>query len=398
MSDVLVKGFLDKRGKFNKAWKRRWFVLKSDFKLYYFKSHVIDDKNICGIINLNDTETIEVPLSGADLSNAWVSSIPENITKILKTVKRSWIIHLKLPKRTYILAADKLESYMVWLTELSKYKKNIRNANCILNRTTSPLLNRHISRSNPIYQAFDVWQCDCCNSINQVNDVFCIKCANIRVDVILPVTVSGYYDMFSESCRLSIFYSKLITIKHLLDVIIKIIQENHIPKVYTICHVDKSSFTQFDSRIDNNIWEDLLSRPLTTYTKSQIQLDGINVKVKIEYVHKVQKNDITCPFMKTKDSKKHSDAKIDDEKLNEMQCPIYYAMISEKKFAEENLEHLFEYTHFIDEYGEKLQCKQGQNCEFFKRLENGENRLEDKCHVRLYKHPPRNSRQFKLAE
>jgi hypothetical protein len=38
MDDCLRAGYLDKRGKRNTGWKKRWFVLQAD-QLYYFKSH-----------------------------------------------------------------------------------------------------------------------------------------------------------------------------------------------------------------------------------------------------------------------------------------------------------------------------------------------------------------------
>ena len=62
------------------------------------------------------------------------------------------------------------------------------------------------------------------------------------------------------------------------------------------------------------------------------------------------------------------------------------------------MQHLNEFNHFLDEFNEKEKCKYGQKCNAFIRLSLGGNRLDDKCHIKLYNHPPRNNRQIKLSK
>ena len=74
-----------------------------------------------------------------------------------------------------------------------------------------------------------------------------------------------------------------------------------------------------------------------------------------------------------------------------LKCPIYKSMKINYNFTEKNLNHLFEFNHFRDEYNEKDICRYGQKCYAFIRLENGGNRLDDRCHMKLYRHPPPNT-------
>eukprot|EP01084_Bolivina_argentea_P136040 239626_1 len=80
-------------------------------------------------------------------------------------------------------------------------------------------------------------------------------------------------------------------------------------------------------------------------------------------------------------------------------CKVYQAMKEKYQFSQENLDHLNQYKHFKNEYEEKPACKHGDECKSYIRCESGqdENRLDDKCHMKLYRHPPR-TRQIKLAE
>ena len=66
------------------------------------------------------------------------------------------------------------------------------------------------------------------------------------------------------------------------------------------------------------------------------------------------------------------------------------------EFTKNNYHHLCEFTHFLDEFKEKPLCDHYLKCTAFVRSENGQNKLEDFCHLKLYKHPPRNQRQIKL--
>eukprot|EP01084_Bolivina_argentea_P167800 291140_1 len=62
-----------------------------------------------------------------------------------------------------------------------------------------------------------------------------------------------------------------------------------------------------------------------------------------------------------------------------------------------NLNHLNAFVHFKDEYKEKPACRHGDECKSHIRMEQGDNQLNDQCHLKLYRHPPR-KRNIKLAE
>eukprot|EP01084_Bolivina_argentea_P307977 532415_1 len=83
--------------------------------------------------------------------------------------------------------------------------------------------------------------------------------------------------------------------------------------------------------------------------------------------------------------------------LPPINCPIYKQMIKDYDFTKECLAHLYEFEHFKDDYFNKIACRYGEKCRQYIRMENGENRLIDKCHMKLYRHPPR-QRQIQLAE
>ena len=126
--------------------------------------------------------------------------------------------------------------------------------------------------------------------------------------------------------------------------------------------------------------------PITKYKKEDIIKIGLYVHFKVNYEHKITALSITCKHMNKLNSN------------NPLHCPIYYSMKQEYQYNEENLRHLTDYLHFVNEMEEKPECKFKDECKAYQRQENGEgNRIDDKCHMKLYKHPPR-SRQIKLAQ
>jgi len=57
-------GFLTKRGKVRKTWKRRWFVLSREQKLYYYTSQT--SKSPQGMINLHEATILDFTNSGKE--------------------------------------------------------------------------------------------------------------------------------------------------------------------------------------------------------------------------------------------------------------------------------------------------------------------------------------------
>ena len=103
------------------------------------------------------------------------------------------------------------------------------------------------------------------------------------------------------------------------------------------------------------------------------------------YEHGIASRKITCPHMN----------KLNTDNANI--CPIYYTMMENDIYSDDYLMHLNEYTHLRNEFIEKPQCKDGDECEAFMRLAEGDYILSDLCHIKLYRHPPR-ARSIKLSE
>ena len=128
----IYEGILFKRGKVNKAWKQRWFVMTGEFKLNYYETEklsletfiVNNDRNVLGSIDLLQIEKIEVSL----IKELDLEQIPKYI-KVAKTESenndnkhdRFYLIHLVTSNRTYKLSANDSESFVKWLKYLFKY-------------------------------------------------------------------------------------------------------------------------------------------------------------------------------------------------------------------------------------------------------------------------------------
>ena len=106
-----------------------------------------------------------------------------------------------------------------------------------------------------------------------------------------------------------------------------------------------------------------------------------------QYHHKVSAQGINCPHM------------IKSNTSDPLKCPIYFAMKQQYQFNQENIDHLYDFNHFQNEYEQKPECKYNDECKAYIRAEQGtdQNRIDDKSHMAIYRHPPR-ARQIKLAE
>eukprot|EP01084_Bolivina_argentea_P152497 266018_1 len=118
---------------------------------------------------------------------------------------------------------------------------------------------------------------------------------------------------------------------------------------------------------------------ITDYEPEFIQQQGIYLTTDVAiFEHKVSFNNIKCTDMKD---------------LTEL-CPIYAKIRYQDIFTEEYLNHLYEFEHY--QHIDTPECKFSDGCYAYKRLEAGGDQLRDRCHVQLYRHPPRR-RKFKSA-
>ena len=120
---------------------------------------------------------------------------------------------------------------------------------------------------------------------------------------------------------------------------------------------------------------------ITNYSKELIIKKGIHGIIDIElFEHNIMSNNITCEYM----------LEYNQHNIVPFTCPIYAKMIYKEEYNDNNLQHMMNYNHFKNEHKEIPKCENYYDCNAQKRLEYGETKLEDRCHVKLYRHPPRN--------
>eukprot|EP01084_Bolivina_argentea_P273483 465871_1 len=201
---------------------------------------------------------------------------------------------------------------------------------------------------------------------------------------IIPITVntkeSIISDRYQEKFVVHSLYTKQEKVKNTLNQIEKYLNQKYEPIKIKISHI-YDGFTGKQYNI-----ESVSSLSLTHYIKNDIIKKGLNVYVENMYQHKVLNCHIDCKFMTNQQSK------------NPLVCPIYYNMIQNCEFSEENYNHLLDAVHFSSAYEQKPACKYKQNCSTYIRQQNNiENTFDDKCHMILFRHPPR-IRNIKLHE
>ena len=95
---------------------------------------------------------------------------------------------------------------------------------------------------------------------------------------------------------------------------------------------------------------------------------------------------------------------------NGLKCVIYNEMKNNYKYTRDNYNHLLEFNHFRNDIINKPICKYGTDCNAFKRMDmyndgknrkrkkQDSNRFDDKCHLAIFRHPPRNDRQARMSQ
>lgn len=114
--EVTYSGKLSKRGKVNKAWKERHFVLNSFAQmLKYYENET--DSNEKGKINLADITAIEV-LTNYDIS--YIKQLPSYIipNDNKKPDENKFTMQLISSGRTFVLATENRSDFFKWLKHL----------------------------------------------------------------------------------------------------------------------------------------------------------------------------------------------------------------------------------------------------------------------------------------
>eukprot|EP01083_Nonionella_stella_P086690 240982_1 len=209
------------------------------------------------------------------------------------------------------------------------------------------------------------FRCHLCKNINNASDdnSLSFECKNCKtIHMIIPITVKyPFQDGFQF--RICAPHSTSVTIEDLFDKIDHYLYSKLYPTKHYIWGIHES-FAETTTCDDVDKWSRLCGKSITEYNKWNITHVGLTVYIMEGNIHKINRNIITCKYL------------INDD--DPLKCPIYKSA----KY----------------EYAQKDKCRYGQECKSFIRLANGEERVDDEFHIKLYNHPPRNNRQIQLAE
>eukprot|EP01084_Bolivina_argentea_P202730 346327_1 len=203
----------------------------------------------------------------------------------------------------------------------------------------------------------------------------------IRIDVIPGIFTSAF-----KRFEMTVAYCQSTTLQELCDKAIEMINSNQITQ-YEVKTIMKQSFANTEDchvwKTNNNKWQSLMSKSIIDFSKKEIIEHGFVIHIEIKkFVHKINgEQNISCPHM------------LQDGKNDPFSCPTYIQMMHNYNYTKENLHHLHEFTHFKYELNDKPACKYGVQCKAFLRSQNKRNRLDDECHVQLYRHPTRKRKQ-----
>eukprot|EP01084_Bolivina_argentea_P064034 116802_1 len=230
----------------------------------------------------------------------------------------------------------------------------------------------------------------------KTNEFSTEKDAKTDETIKINVTAAGFVGNNKSVNKLVIItlYRDNETLANIFHKVNEYIRQKYYPAQVSIDYVYENSFTHILTK--EKIQSELLNpTPITNWRKYKtgstgIIPQGLTVRFSvhtIQYIHKIKSNGITCRYMnkfKTKDA---------------LKCPIYHAMKQNYEFTQDNLDHMNLYIHFDDEFEHKPPCKYGQECKAYIRCEQGQdrNRINDKCHMKIFRHPPR-TRKIKLAQ
>ena len=125
------EGKLSKKGKINKAWKERWFVLDEyEQKMEYYpnKQDAMDHKHLCGTIDISMVQRIETLSSMEQIKMTEAKLLEEHKTILSKFIvpnnnsksNQPYSFQLVMSNRTFLFSAVDSKSYIAWLNELCR--------------------------------------------------------------------------------------------------------------------------------------------------------------------------------------------------------------------------------------------------------------------------------------
>eukprot|EP01084_Bolivina_argentea_P258428 435672_1 len=216
-----------------------------------------------------------------------------------------------------------------------------------------------------------------------------IKTINAYINFIeLHVTVQCERNM-DYCCNFELkipYYSEYnYPIDRIITDIINHVQKVNKPVQFEPTKINSNSFLRQDIIYNDYDWENS-SIKITDFSKELVKQSGIHLNIDIKiYQHNVSSQNVMSLMCTNMNN-------------NIDLCPIYAQMRYQDIFSEKYLNHLYEYNHFQNEFVDKPECKYHDDCYAYVRLtERGGNELKDRCHIALYRHPPR-GRKAKSSE
>eukprot|EP01084_Bolivina_argentea_P179121 309539_1 len=190
--------------------------------------------------------------------------------------------------------------------------------------------------------------------------------------VTIPIVVECERDNdFNDNFELTVPYNDdyPYTTATLIEDVIHYLEKKYSPYKFVPTTITSASFLAQNIVYNDYDWDDserIVN--INNYTKLILHKNGLHLQIDIAiFQHKTTGFDIPCKDMK------------DARGL----CSTYGEMRYQDKFSEELLNHLYEYSH------PKVECRYGDECYAYKRLDKGGNELKDRCHIAIYRHHPR---------
>eukprot|EP01084_Bolivina_argentea_P152500 266023_1 len=336
----IMCGYLMKQSLHLKHFRKRWVVLKSDKALYSYQTDKTNKQKPTEIIDLRQFKYI---ICEKDINNNkyTITLLSQNCNteRVFMTKRKQEVSAWN--KAIQIVTNNQIQQLaMTNLAKAAKNKQELIKFKVILNQLDKRLERMHRDFSDTFYVVHDerIFECD---------------------------------------LMICVMYSQKETLGNILTKIVEICEPIRL-QLYDMMHEG------FTGSIQSYNMASIRNKPVTVYDKVDIIKKGLMFRVKVEYKHKVKDIVIGCEYM---------NAKTTD---NPLKCPVYYAMKQKYEFTQENLQHLVQHSHFVNSYEDKPECKYGEDCTSYIRSEQGQNRLDDNCHMQIYRHPAR-TRNIKLS-
>ena len=112
--DVVIQGWMEKRGGFNKNWKQRFFVLRNNGHLYYYPKENCISSEYYGVIAMNNIRSI----------------YSVNVGDSMIEYQRKFRFDIVTHNRTYHLSCKKKDDLIDWMSVIDA---------CIPNKDTGKM-------------------------------------------------------------------------------------------------------------------------------------------------------------------------------------------------------------------------------------------------------------------